>query len=59
MENRKDNVINVEDTVTIPKKTYDRLLKDSDLLACLQGCGVDNWGGYGDAMEMHLNPEEE
>lgn len=28
------------------------LLEAEDLLQCLQACGVDNWDGYCDAVEM-------
>lgn len=43
----------MEETVTISKAEYEQLLKDADFLACLEACGVDNWGGYSDAYEMH------
>lgn len=33
-------------TVTIPKADYDQLVKDSEFLAALEACGVDNWEGY-------------
>ena len=42
----------MEDTVTISREEYEQLLADSDKLACLEGAGVDNQSGYGDAMEM-------
>jgi len=32
-----------------------KLLKaqeDADFLECLKACGVDNWSGYGDAVDM-------
>lgn len=41
------------ETVTIPKSEYARLIKDSDFLDCLLACGVDNWQGYDDAVEMY------
>ncbi len=28
------------------------LEEDSLFLSCLEGAGVDNWSGYGDAKEM-------
>lgn len=46
-----------QETVTISKAEYKRLLKDSELLGCLEACGVDNWSGWGDALEM-FNEEE-
>jgi len=32
--------------VTIPKKEYEELLKDSQFLMRLEAAGVDNWEGY-------------
>lgn len=46
-----------EQMVTITRKEYDRLTKDSEFLSCLESCGVDNWDGYGDAQEM-MDDEE-
>jgi len=40
------------ETVTIPKGEYYRLLEDKDYLACLETCGVDNWQGFDDAIDM-------
>ena len=42
----------MEETITISKKEYEELLKDSQFLDCLQGAGVDNWQGYDDAVQM-------
>jgi hypothetical protein len=41
-----------QEMVTISKDEYDSLKKDSELLNCLRACGVDNWEGWGDAMDM-------
>lgn len=38
-------------TVTISKKEYDLLLEYSAKLTALENAGVDNWAGYGEAME--------
>ena len=38
-------------TVTISIEEYQELLEDSKMLLHLEGAGVDNWEGYGDAME--------
>lgn len=46
-----------EEKVTITKSEYDSLLEDSEKLSCLEACGVDNWQGYEDAMEM-FNEED-
>lgn len=40
------------DVVMITVEQYKKLNDDQDFLACLQGCGVDNWEGYSDAQEM-------
>lgn len=38
--------------VMVTTEQYNKLNRDQDFLLCLQGCGVDNWEGYGDAVEM-------
>ena len=47
-----------EDTVTISRARYESLVRDSDFLACLEDCGVDNWDGYGYAREALAEMEE-
>ncbi|MGG1659514.1 hypothetical protein [Brevibacillus sp. NRS-1366] len=44
--------------VTISVEEYQQLQNDSYMLSCLEACGVDNWGGYSEAMQM-FNEEEE
>ena len=48
-----------EETVTISKKEYERLLKDSAKLQALENGGVDNWQGYSYAMEEYYKDGEE
>jgi len=48
----------VEETVTIAKSEYERLVKDSEFLGALEACGVDNWGGYSDAWDL-MDEEED
>lgn len=43
--------------IMITKKEYDYLIKCDNFLSCLEACGVDNWSGYSDAIEM-ANEEE-
>jgi len=43
---------------TIPTEMLTQLLKDQRMLHALEAAGVDNWSGYGDAMVM-LNEEED
>ncbi len=45
------------ETVTISKKEYDQLIKDSEFLEALRAAGVDNWDGYSYAFEI-LNEQE-
>ena len=42
----------MSDTVTISKEEYDELLDDSKFLSALRACGVDNWSGYDNALDM-------
>ena len=44
-------------TITISQEEYDRLISADNFLNCLEACGVDNWHGYGEAIEM-LEEEE-
>lgn len=48
-----------EEMVTITKKEYDELVKNSNELNALESCGVDNWDGYDIAMEMIHGDEDE
>jgi hypothetical protein len=45
------------DAITIPKYRYNELLEESDKFRALEQHGVDNWIGYGEAME-ELSDEE-
>ena len=44
-----------EDTVTIPRDEYNRLLDDARWRACVEGAGVDNWDGFDWAMEEYYS----
>jgi len=44
--------------VTITKKEYESLLRDSAFLNALECAGVDNWDYYDDALES-FNKENE
>lgn len=55
-----DKIAEAMDTVTITRKEYDQLVKDSEWLSCLEAVGVDNWEGYDCALEMlHEDDEDE
>lgn len=45
----------VEQAVTISFDEYHQLVNDSRKLDTLEAYGVDNWSGYGDAMEEFYN----
>ena len=40
-----------DELITITQAHYDDLVRDSNILAALEGAGVDNWDGYGYALE--------
>lgn len=39
------------ETVTIPKCSYDALVKRDEMLAALEAGGVDNWDWYSDSLK--------
>jgi hypothetical protein len=47
-----------KEMVTITKAEYDRLVKDSDWLACLDAAGVDNWQGIEEAIRIKKESAE-
>lgn len=38
--------------ITITMDEYNELVERSDFLACLEACGVENWSGYDDSVDM-------
>lgn len=42
----------MEETVTIAKSEYERLVADSEFLGALEAAGVDNWAGYSYAWDL-------
>lgn len=38
--------------ITIAQAEYDQLQLGARLLGALQACGVDNWAGFDDAIDM-------
>ena len=44
--------------VTITREEYERLQRASEFLDCLEGCGVDNWVGYSDAVDLFEETQE-
>lgn len=47
------------ETITISKKQYDRLKKDSTWLGCLEAAGVDNWEGISEARRLRDGDAED
>lgn len=47
-----------EEMITITLKHYRELREDSDFLDALRAAGVDNWDGYGFAIDLMENGEE-
>jgi len=47
----------MDETITINKDEYEALVEDSDILECLRAVGVDNRGGWDDAMELYHEGE--
>jgi len=56
-----DSEENNPELITITKKEYDSLVKDSNWLSCLENAGVDNWGGCDYARELYreAHPDED
>ncbi|MCE5221884.1 MAG: hypothetical protein LLF98_11655 [Clostridium sp.] len=52
-------VIESKDGVNISKEEYESLLESDRKLDALECAGVDNWGGYGDAMDILRRESEE
>lgn len=52
MENQTGIISVTEDSVEIFKSEYETLLKAQAKLSALEEAGVDNWSGYGDAMDI-------
>jgi len=50
-------VSDINDTVTISRKEYEQLLRDSRKLEALANAGVDNWVWYDDAMASLADEE--
>ena len=40
------------DFIVIKSRTYKTLQEESNFLAALEECGVDNWSGYSDACKL-------
>lgn len=51
----------MEEMISITKKEYDLLLKDSRWLRALEMAGVDNWEGHDIAVDRYCEeyPEED
>jgi hypothetical protein len=56
-EKEKKNMKKQEEMVTITKSEYEDLLLSEAKLNALECWGVDNWGGYGDALREFYKDE--
>jgi hypothetical protein len=54
-----ESIKQMAEMITITKKKYDSLMEDSLFLSKLYAAGVDNWGGYGEALEDEEEDEED
>lgn len=45
--------------INLPEEEYNKLVKRSDWLMCLEHAGVDNWEGYDIASDIRAEYEEE
>ncbi len=50
---------NDKDSMTIPKEEYEKLIEDANMLAALEGAGVDNWQGYDMAIDLYNEMRKE
>ena len=41
-----------DEMIMLPLESYESLMKDSKKLTALEAAGVDNWEGYGEAMDI-------
>ncbi|GAG38099.1 unnamed protein product [marine sediment metagenome] len=55
-ENGEVDVV-IPKKVIIDKEEYERLVEDSEFLKYLEKCGINNWKGYNNAIEMSLDKE--
>lgn len=49
----------MEETITISKKLYEKLLQDRKTLRALEAAGVDNWEGYSEAFPSDDDDDED
>lgn len=45
--------LDVDTSVTIKASHYDQLLEREEFLRCLESLGVEDWGGYEEAVELY------
>lgn len=43
----------MSETVTVSLEEFNRLQERDNFLSCLEACGVDNWEGFDDAVDMY------
>jgi hypothetical protein len=45
------------ETITIPKKEYEEMVRDQEFLRALEAAGINNWEGYGVAQDIRDGKE--
>ncbi|URY10921.1 inihibitor of recBCD nuclease [Shigella phage ESh7] len=55
---KSDTVTMTRDACNDVSASIEKLEKDLELLNALRACGVDNWDGYSDAIEMVYGEED-
>ncbi|AIM40368.1 host RecBCD nuclease inhibitor [Yersinia phage vB_YenP_AP5] len=56
---KSDTVTMTRDACNDVSAYIDKLEKDLEFLNALKACGVDNWDGYSDAVEMVYGEDDE
>ncbi|URY98825.1 inihibitor of recBCD nuclease [Klebsiella phage 6996] len=56
---KSDTVTMTRDALNDVSAYIDKLEKDLEFLNALKACGVDNWDGYSDAVEMVYGEDDE
>ena len=56
---KSDTVMMTRDAWNDVSAYIDKMEKDLEFLNALKACGVDNWDGYSDAVEMVYGEDDE
>ena len=53
LTNESPYVVEGQPSILVDVAYFDTIQKDSEFLECLTACGVDNWSGFEEALEMY------